>query len=116
MNNKPTWIIQTLRTHDGYPNWTSYCIRSAASNVHIATVGDVDRFYEDKTLQHAQLIAAAPELLKACKRMLPWIVKMIADGGHLAAVAPNDAIGAMQQAQAAIDSATAALEAKAGVA
>lgn len=32
---------------------------------------------------NARLIAAAPELLDACKCALPWIGKMIADGGSL---------------------------------
>ena len=53
----------------------------------------------------AALIAAAPALLRAARRALPWIGKMIADGGHLAAVAPNDALGAMEELTAAIDQA-----------
>ena len=55
---------------------------------------------------NAKLIAAAPELLAALNRALPWLGRLIADGGHLNSVAPNDAIGAMNQAQAAIDKAT----------
>lgn len=50
----------------------------------------------------AAAIAASPELLSACKRALPWLGKLIADGGHLESVAPNDAIGAMEQLEAAI--------------
>lgn len=52
------------------------------------------------------IMAAAPELLAALNRALPWLGRLIADGGHLNSVAPNDAIGAMNQAQAAIDKAT----------
>ena len=44
-------------------------------------------------------------LLAACERSLPWIGKMIADGAHKNAVAPNDCIGAMNQLQAAITAA-----------
>ena len=44
----------------------------------------------------------ADELLAALQRALPWLGKLIADGGHLNSVAPNDAVGAMQQAEAAI--------------
>jgi Zn ribbon nucleic-acid-binding protein len=42
------------------------------------------------------------ELLAACERALPWIGKLIADGGHMASVAPNDAVRAMQMLEAAI--------------
>lgn len=55
---------------------------------------------------NARLIAAAPELLEACQRALPWIGKMIADGAHMHSVAPNDCVGAMEQMQAAIAKAT----------
>lgn len=55
-----------------------------------------------KSGQDALLIAAAPDLLEACKRALPWIGKMIADKAHLNAVAPNDCVGAMEQLEAAI--------------
>lgn len=55
------------------------------------------------------LIKAAPELLEENKRLkaaleraLPWLGRLIADGGHLNSVAPNDAIGAMEQADAAL--------------
>lgn len=49
-----------------------------------------------------QLIAAAPDLAAACKRAIPWLGKLIADGAHLNSVAPNDAIGALEQLEAAI--------------
>ena len=43
------------------------------------------------------------ELYSALKRALPWLGKLVAEGVHNNTVCPNDAIGAMQQAQAAID-------------
>src|SRR5687768_14796012 len=55
---------------------------------------------------NAHLIAAAPELLEAIKRVVPWLGKMIVDGHHLEAVAPNDAIRSLQMAEAAISKAT----------
>jgi hypothetical protein len=51
---------------------------------------------------NANLITTAPELLAALKRAVPWLGRLIADGGHLNSVAPNDAIGALAQAEAAI--------------
>lgn len=45
---------------------------------------------------------ASPKILAALKRAVPWLGRMIADGGHLETVAPNDAIGALAQAEAAI--------------
>ena len=69
MNNAHTpgpWTIQQLEQgKNGYESWNTYCIRDAKTNVHIATVGDVDRFFEDRNEKHAALIAAAPELLQA---------------------------------------------------
>jgi len=42
-------------------------------------------------------------LRAAVSRAIPWLGKLIADGGHLNSVAPNDAIGALQQMEAAIN-------------
>ena len=61
------WTVQTLETaKDGYPDWNTYCIR-ASNNCHLATVGGVDRFFEENAGDNARLIAASPELLEACK-------------------------------------------------
>jgi len=57
---------------------------------------------EEEDEANATLMAASPELLAALQRCVPWIGHMIAHGGHLQSVAPNDAIGALQQAEAAI--------------
>ncbi len=53
----------------------------------------------------AALAAAALErgaLRDALKRTLPWLGKLIADGTHLKCVAPNDALGALRQSEAAM--------------
>lgn len=55
---------------------------------------------------NARLIAAAPCMLEALQRVIPWMGRLIADGGHLNCVAPNDAVGALAQAEAAIARAT----------
>lgn len=41
-------------------------------------------------------------LESALRRALPWLGRLIADKGHLNAVCPNDAIGAMLQAHVAL--------------
>lgn len=42
------------------------------------------------------------ELVDALRRATPWLGKMIADGAHMNSVAPNDCIGALQQAEHAL--------------
>lgn len=95
--------------------WKYHLGRGKHPRYHIQTVGgyqiastpEIDKFPGIKCFQaNACLIASAPELLAACRRMLPWIGKLIAEGAHLNSVAPNDAIGAMQEGQAAIEKAT----------
>jgi hypothetical protein len=44
----------------------------------------------------------AAAMLAAIKRATPWIGKLIADGGHLQSVAPNDAIRALQMLEAVL--------------
>jgi hypothetical protein len=50
----------------------------------------------------ARLLVAAPDMLRALKRALPWIGKMIANNSHIDSVAPNDCVGAMHMMIAAI--------------
>jgi hypothetical protein len=54
----------------------------------------------------AILVSAAPELLAALRRCVPWIGKMIADGAHKNSVLPLDCENALRQAEAAIAKAT----------
>lgn len=56
----------------------------------------------DPVKEVAALRAHATACEKALRRAVPWLGRMIADGGHLNAVAPNDAVGALAQAEAAI--------------
>lgn len=55
------WAVQELGGHVGYPNWKDYAVRSN-ENVHIATVGHIDRFYEHSNEANARLIAASPAM------------------------------------------------------
>lgn len=45
---------------------------------------------------------AAPDLLAACERALPWIGRMIASNVHMQSVAPNDCVGALNEMDSAI--------------
>ena len=42
------------------------------------------------------------ELLRACERALPWLAKMIVDGGHEHTVNPSDCVRALEGLEAAI--------------
>lgn len=80
MNNQHTpgpWTIQDLGLSRGeqYPGWHTYCVR-APNYVHLATVGDVDRFYQDSNKANARLIAAAPELLAALHNAADLLTKI----------------------------------------
>jgi hypothetical protein len=60
------------------------------------------------TVQEASVLgdalngAAKKTLRDALKRAVPWLGRLIADKGHLECVCPNDAVGALQQAEAAL--------------
>lgn len=70
MSHSPRpWTVQKLPAHPNYPNWVPYCVRSQ-QNVHLATVGHVDRHDEEKQEANARLMAAAPDLLAACKHFV----------------------------------------------
>jgi hypothetical protein len=56
----------------------------------------------ETTLADARAIAAVPDMIAALKRAIPWMGKLIADGTHLNSVAPNDAVGALEQLEAAL--------------
>ena len=68
------WKLQDLPSKPGYPNWTPYAIRDCKTNICIAIVGTVDRYFEGKQqLAHARLMKAAPDLLKNLQRCAQWI-------------------------------------------
>ena len=42
------------------------------------------------------------ELLRTCERALPWLAKMIVDGGHAQTVNPSNCVRALEGLEAAI--------------
>ena len=52
-------VVQELGSRPGYPAWTQFAIRDQKTNVHIATVGHVDRYFEGKAESHAEFIVRA---------------------------------------------------------
>ncbi len=79
--NNTKWTLQDLGANRaGYPNWHEYAIRDGKTNVCLAIVGNVDRYFEgDIQRQQAELMAKAPTLLKQrdalreiLKRLVDW--------------------------------------------
>ena len=65
------WALQLLEQgKNDYAGWNSYCVRDGKTNVHIASVGQVDRYFERHNEANARLIAAAPELLAALENLI----------------------------------------------
>lgn len=59
-------------------------------------------FYSEEDFRYYYEITTAHTLRLAAQRALPWIGKLIAEGAHMHSVCPNDAVGAMDQLEAAI--------------
>ena len=64
------WKVQDIGAKPGYPDWHEYAIRDARTNVFLAVVGNVDRYFEKNNHANAALIAAAPDLHKALQLIL----------------------------------------------
>jgi len=96
MHTPGPWIASfDLNTHTGRESgWT---VGPTGKEVAALNPTHATTAFED-----AQLIAAAPDLLKAAERALPWLGKMLADKGHMHSVAPADCVGAAHDLHAAI--------------
>jgi hypothetical protein len=73
------WNIRPLTYTDGPHIPGTWTIQGRFGNVATQV------FFE----KDARLIAAAPEMAEALAKAIPWLGKMIADGGHLNTVAPD---------------------------
>lgn len=52
---------------------------------------------------NARVRKESENLLEALRRCVPWLGRMIADGGHEKCVMPNDAIRSLQMAEQVLD-------------
>lgn len=93
------WMIQDLGERSGYPNWHSFAVRTCKENVHLATVGNVDRYFEGKEKANATLMCASPDMLNALQ-----IAKATIE--RLERHAPGSANGTLDVINAAITKAT----------
>jgi hypothetical protein len=65
------WALQLLEQgKNDYAGWNSYCIRDGKTNVHLASVGHFDRYFEKQNEANARLMTAAPELLAALENLI----------------------------------------------
>ena len=69
-------------------------IRTVPENYWVATMDSWDGSLNHEL--NAKLIAAAPKMLFALQRAVPWLSKMIADENHLHCVSPNDAVNTLE--------------------
>ena len=76
-------VVQDLSVvKQGYPDWTCCAIRTERENVHIATVGNVDRYFEGQAREHAAFIVEAcnahDALTARCARLEEFVEIMAA--------------------------------------
>ena len=83
----------------GYPDWHTYAIRDVKTNVCLASVGNVDRYFEKNNEANARLISQAPALLNALEVAEATI-------NRLERHAPGSANGTLDVIRAAIAEAT----------
>ncbi|NQV85455.1 MAG: hypothetical protein HQ492_00045 [Woeseiaceae bacterium] len=75
---------------------------SRPKNVDEDRYAAIDHYVDPEDRKRIETQHRANELRAALKRIVPWLGRMICDGGHLPCVAPNDAVGALHQAEAAL--------------
>lgn len=96
--HRPTWSFSESKYGTNFRVYSD--ITPHICTIHYGTASGFPSEAESKA--NAQLITAAPELLDALRRATPWLGKMIADGGHLKSVLPNDCLIVLQLANSAI--------------
>ena len=79
--------------HNDHMGWRVYAVRSA-ENIHLATVGGVDRYHQDEYCDIANLFRAAPDLLSACEALLSEYDSMNSELRHIGKGRPESDDGA----------------------
>lgn len=82
-------------------------LRSETGNYWLATFDSWDGVVGESTTANARLCAAAPELLEACKRAIPWLGMLIAEGDNEKGACPHDAEIALSMLEDAVKKAVA---------
>ena len=58
-------VEKSQDNYHNYPFWSTYTIRDSKTNVCVAIVGEIDRYFEKEYQSIAQLLASAPQLKRA---------------------------------------------------
>jgi len=101
--------------HVNHGNSESYVIREEKTNAFIAETGVWTKQEHDELLANARLIAAAPELLEACKKSLDtvvWALSELTKQGCVVNGSLNQAIMACQDLQQPLQAAISAAESR----
>lgn len=99
------YVVQPVSDDwQGYENWKTFSVRHSTTNVCLAVVGEVDRYYEKDYEATANLLAAAPELYAAVDAAdTAFAVLQISDLTPQARGCIREAWPLIQQARAKVD-------------
>ncbi len=77
-------------------------LKHGQTTVAMVYLTDDNRKRTAEAARTARMLEAAPEMLAALQRAAPWLGKLIADGGHLQATLPADAVRTLDMVEAAL--------------
>lgn len=88
-----------------YQNHTAWWAKYHCGTEQHNNISDGETVRELFQSRECKLRCLTAELLEALERCVPWLGKMIADGAHMNATLPNDAVRSLEMAEAAISKA-----------
>lgn len=93
-----------------YEGWNTYTIRDAKTNVCLAVVGEVDRYFQNEYGEIAKRLStsynAVPELLEALENAIRLLIVADNNGAFENCALPTVGRRGIEQAQRAIEKAT----------